>query len=43
MKDLNFEEYDFNEIIENTEKSLSKISPYILIKDFNDKFSIKYY
>jgi hypothetical protein len=43
MKDLNFEEYNFNEIIENTEKSLMRISPYNIIKDFHDKFNIKYY
>lgn len=41
MKEINFENLNFNEIILSTEKSLSRITPSVIMEDFNDKFCLK--
>lgn len=41
MKDLKFEEIDFNEVIENTQNNLKEVSPYFTIKEFEDKFNLR--
>jgi len=38
MKEINFENLDFDEIIKSTEKTLSRISPIDIIMDYKDKF-----
>jgi hypothetical protein len=38
MKEINFEDLDFDEIIKSTETTLSKISPEEILIKYQDKF-----
>lgn len=41
MKDLNFEKLDFNKIISDTENSLNKVYPRVILKNYHKEFSDK--
>jgi hypothetical protein len=41
MKEINFQDLDFNEIIKSTEKTLSTISPQEILNNYQDKFCKK--
>jgi len=42
MKDLDFEKQDFNKIIMETEDSLSKVYPKVILEKYHKEFCEKY-